>query len=97
MDGGCIVRLQRQSTACRPEDGKDVGRTRRHQPISSEREHKLTHPAVNVTPNPTPFVDDAVTDLSTSKSTVSDLWLRGWRIGHVGMGDVGNLLGRRML
>lgn len=27
--------------------------------------------AVNVTPNPTPFVDDAVTDRSTSKSTVS--------------------------
>jgi hypothetical protein len=50
-------------------------RTRRHQPISSEQEHKLTHSAVNVTPNPTPFVDDAVTDLSTSKSTVSDLRL----------------------
>jgi hypothetical protein len=50
-------------------------RTRRHQPISSEQEHKLTHPAVNVTPNPTPFVDDAVTDLSTSKSTVSDFRL----------------------
>jgi hypothetical protein len=66
------------------------GRTRRHQPRSSEPEHKLTHPAVNVTPNPTPFVDDAVTDLSTSKSTVSDLWLRGWRIGHVGTGDVEN-------
>ena len=50
-------------------------RTRRHQPISFEGEHSLTHSAVNVTPNPTPFVDDAVTDLSTSKSTVSDFRL----------------------
>jgi hypothetical protein len=46
------------------------GRTRRHR-HHNHVERKLTCPAVNVTPNPTPFVDDAVTDRSTSKSTVS--------------------------
>lgn len=43
--------------------------------------------AVNVTPNPTPCADDAVTDRSTSKSTVSreGRGMRsGWSLGKEG-------------